>query len=601
MQILVVNCGSSSIKADIVEFPSQNSLHQLRIERIGKNAFGTINDQNLTIILSDDYEITFKDAMQHFIEEWKGPAISGVGHRVVHGGADYAQPVLIDENVKKAIVKMIPLVPLHNPVNLKGIEVCEQMFPDLVQVAVFDTAFHRTIPNRAQYYAIDKDLSDEKNIRRYGFHGTSHQYVSELTAKYLQRDIKDLRIISCHLGNGCSMTAIEYGRSVETSMGMSALEGLVMGTRPGDLDPGIITYLLSEGYTADQLSELLNRKSGLLGVSGSTNDMREIIAAAESGDDRCRLALQIFTHRLRKYIGAYVATMGGVDAISFTAGIGENSKVVRHRALQRFDFLGAIFDEDLNRDVHLTDENPVAEISAPNSRVKLLVVKTDEQKAIAIETEKIISEKFKVNTTPNIPIAISARHVHLTQETVELLFGAGHQLTPKKPLSQPGQYASEEMVTLVGPKNSIERVRVLGPPRIYNQVEVARTDEFFLGVDAPVRESGHITGTPGITLIGTEGRTVTIKEGLICALRHIHMHPDDAKIFGVSDHDIVEVDVENEFRPITFKNVVVRVSDQFKLEMHIDTDEGNAAEITNGNTGTLDLTGATCKLRKKNV
>lgn len=600
MHILVVNCGSSSVKADIIEFPSQKTLHQLRIERIGKNASGTINDENLSIQISDNYEIVLKDALKHFLEEWKGPKIDGVGHRVVHGGADYAQPVLVDDKVKSAIAKMIPLVPLHNPVNLKGIEVCEQLFPDMMQVAVFDTAFHRTIPNRAQYYAIDKELADEKNIRRYGFHGTSHQYVSELAAKFLQKESRDLKIITCHLGNGCSMTAIEYGRSVETSMGMSALEGLVMGTRSGDLDPGIITYLLSEGYTSDQLSELLNRESGLLGVSGSTNDMREIIAGAEKGDDRCRLALQIFTHRLRKYIGAYVATMAGVDAIVFTAGIGENSRVVRHRALQRFDFLGAIFDEDLNRDVHLTDENPVVEISAPNSKVKLLVVKTDEEKAIAIETEKIISEKFKVNTVPNIPIAISARHVHLTQETVDLLFGEGHHLTPRNPLSQPGQYSSEEMVTLVGPKNKIERVRVLGPVRKYDQVEIARTDEFFLGVDAPVRESGHIAGTPGITLVGTAG-TVTLKEGLICALRHIHMHPDDAKIFGVSDQDIVEVDVENDTRPITFKNVVIRVSDKFKLEMHIDTDEGNAAEITNGASGTLTLTGATCKLRKKNV
>ncbi|HUH75378.1 MAG TPA: acetate/propionate family kinase [Chitinophagales bacterium] len=600
MHILVVNCGSSSVKADIIEFPSQNSLHQLRIERIGKDATGTLNDEELSINISDNYEVVLRDALKHFLEEWKGPEISGVGHRVVHGGADYSQPVLIDEDVKKAIVKMMTLVPLHNPVNLKGIEVCEEIFPELVQVAVFDTAFHRTIPNRAQYYAIDKDLSDEKNIRRYGFHGTSHQYVSEVGAKFLDRDIRDLKMITCHLGNGCSMTAVEYGRSVETSMGMSALEGLVMGTRSGDLDPGVMTYLLSEGYTPHQLAELLNHKSGLLGISGSTNDMRGIIQGAEKGDDRCRLALQIFTHRIRKYIGAYVASMAGVDVIVFTAGIGENSPVVRHRALQRFDFLGAIFDEDLNRDVRLTDENPVAEISAPNSRVKLLVVKTDEQKAIAIETEKIISKKFKVNTTPNIPIAISARHVHLRQETVELLFGKGHQLTPRSPLSQPGQFASEELVTLVGPKNNIERVRVLGPARKYDQVEVARTDEFFLGVDAPVRESGHIQGTPGITLIGPEG-TVTLKEGLICALRHIHMHPDDAKVFGVSDQDIVEVDVENEFRPITFKNVVVRVSDQFKLEMHIDTDEGNAAEISNGQTGTLDLTGATCKLRKRNV
>ena len=292
--------------------------------------------------------------------------------------------------------------------------------------------------------------------------------------------------------------------------------------------------------------------------------------------------------------------MGGVDAIIFTAGIGENSAVVRHRALQRFDYLGAIMDEDLNRDIRLTEQQPVAEFSAPNSRVKLLAVMTDEQRSIAIETEKIISEKFRVNTVPSIPIAISARHVHLRQETVEQLFGPGHQLTFRNPLSQPGQFSCEEMVNLVGPKNTIQRVRVLGPVRKYDQVEVSRTDEFFLGVDAPVRESGHIADTPGITLEGPAG-TVTLKEGLICAWRHIHMHPDDAAIFGVEDKDIVEVDVEDAFRPLTFKNVLVRVSDQFRLEMHIDTDEGNAAEIVNGASGTLSTTGKTCRLRKKNV
>jgi len=229
-------------------------------------------------------------------------------------------------------------------------------------------------------------------------------------------------------------------------------------------------------------------------------------------------------------------------------------------------------------------------------------VRTDEQKAIAIEAEKIISERFKVNVEPVIPIAISARHVHLRQETVEQLFGPGYQLTKRAPLSQPGQFSCEETVTVVGPRRKIERVRILGPTRKYDQVEISRTDEFFLGVDAPVRESGHLKDTPGITLEGTKG-TVQLKEGLICAWRHIHMHPDDAKYFGVSDQDIVEVDVEDEFRPITFKNVLVRVSERYKLEMHIDTDEGNAAEITNGAAQgiILSLTGSTCKLRKRNV
>ena len=220
--------------------------------------------------------------------------------------------------------------------------------------------------------------------------------------------------------------------------------------------------------------------------------------------------------------------------------------------------------------------------------------------AIAVETEKIISEKFKVNTLPEIPIAISARHIHLTQESVDALFGKGHTLTFRKPLSQPGQYSCEETLTIIGPKNSIQNVRILGPVRPKNQVEISRTDEFFLGVDAPVRDSGHTEGTPGITLEGPKG-TLTLKEGLICAWRHIHMHPDDAKAFGVEDKDIVEVDVDDAFRPLTFKNVLVRVSDKFKLEMHIDTDEGNAAQIDTGVIGSLSTTGKSCRLRKKKV
>lgn len=600
MNILVINSGSSSLKADIIELHTQKAVHKLRVERIGQGVPGEINGVEIEGDVPADYTELLELYIQKFMDSWTGESIQAIGHRVVHGSEDYSQPVEITEDVKEVIRKMTPLAPLHNPSNLIGIEVCEKLYPELTQVAVFDTAFHRTLPRRAQYYAIDRKLAEEKNIKRFGFHGTSHQYVAELAADYLQRDIRELRLITCHLGNGCSVAAIEFGRSAETSMGMSALEGLVMGTRSGDIDPGIITYLLNEGYTKEQLTELLNEKSGLLGLSGRTNDMREVLEGAESGDDGCRLALQVFTHRLRKYIGSYAAIMGGVDAIVFTAGIGENSPAVRHRALQRLDFLGAIFDEDKNRDVRLTTENPVAEFSSSMSRVKLLAVKTDEQLAIALETQKIAAKKQKVNTTPQIPIAISARHVHLRQETVEQLFGPGHQLTERNPLSQPGQFASEETVTIIGPRNKIERVRVLGPVRNYDQVEVSRTDEFFLGVDAPVRESGNIEDTPGITLEGPNG-TVQLRNGLICAWRHIHMHPDDAAIFGVHDQDIVEVDIEDPVRPVTFKNVIIRVSDQYKLEMHIDTDEGNAAEITNGQDFVYTMSKTFCSLNKKKV
>jgi acetate kinase len=600
VNILVINCGSSSVKAGIVKFPDKNATHTLVVERIGRDPKVVFNGNTIQKSYSSEYVDLLKEVLHDFLEDAGNPDIDCVGHRVVHGGEHYAQPVIVDDAVKTAIREMFPLVPLHNPVNLKGIEVAEELFPDKPQIAVFDTAFHRSIPNRAQFYAIDKELADEKRIRRFGFHGTSHHYVSKKAAQFLHADLRDLRLITCHLGSGCSITAVEFGRSVETSMGMSALEGLVMGTRSGDIDPGVLTFLMREGMSADQISTLLNENSGLLGLSGVSNDMREVLAEAEKGNERCRLAIQVFTHRLRKYIGAYAAAMGGVDAIVFTGGIGENSAEIRHRATQRFDFLGAVIDEDKNRDIRLGKEQPVAVFSTPNSRVKLLAVLTDEQMAIAIEAEKIVSEKFRVNTLPPIPIAISARHIHLTQESVDALFGKGYQLTFRRPLSQPGQYSCEETLTIVGPKNSLDNVRILGPVRQVNQVEISRTDEFFLGVDAPVRDSGHVEGTPGITLIGPKG-SLTLKEGLICAWRHIHMHPDDAALFGVEDKDIVEVDIDDEFRPLTFKNVLVRVSDKFKLEMHIDTDEGNAAQIESGVTGSLTTTGKSCRLKKKKV
>jgi acetate kinase len=284
----------------------------------------------------------------------------------------------------------------------------------------------------------------------------------------------------------------------------------------------------------------------------------------------------------------------------FTAGIGENSPEIRNRVCQGLEFLGIMLDDDKNKSAKLSGEKEVVNISDENSRVKILVIRTDEQLAIALEAQKIIEEKNKVNCVPKIPIAISARHVHLTRETVDVLFGKDYELTEYKPLSQPGQYAANETVTIVGKKNKIENVRILGPLRPKDQVEISKTDEFFLGVDAPIRESGHLDGTPGITLIGTKG-TVTLKEGVIIALRHIHMHPSDAELFGVKDHDIVSVEVDDEDRPLTFKNVVIRVSDKFKLEMHIDTDEGNAAEIKSGEEGVLMSCKQSVSLQAKNV
>ncbi len=591
MQILVINCGSSSIKADIIDTNTQKSIIELDAERLPATPVIKQNDTelNYTGELSLDAILTF--CLQQIKSTLADKKINGIGHRVVHGGDKYSQPVLIDEKVEKTIADLIELAPLHNPANLLGIQKAKEIFENIPNIAVFDTAFHQTLPNRAIHYAIDKNIAQKHHIKRYGFHGTSHKYIAEEVGTFLIQDIKNLKIISCHLGNGASICAVEYGRSVEISMGLTPMEGLVMGTRSGDIDPGIITFLQEkENWTSKQTEDFLNKKSGLAGLSSLGNDMRDIIQKAEQGDEDARTAIQVYTHRITKYIGAYAAVMNGVDVLVFTAGIGENSAAIRNRICTGMDYLGIKIDEHKNESVKLSNENNVVNISDENARVKILAIKTDEQIAIALDAQKIVEEKDKVNCIPKIPIAISARHVHLCRATLDILFGKDYELTPYKPLSQPGQFAANETVTLVGKKNKIENVRILGPLRPKDQIEISKTDEFFLGIDAPVRESGHTEGTPGITLIGKDGATATLSEGVIVALRHIHMHPTDAELFGVKDHDVVSVDIDDIDRPLTFKNVVIRVSDKFKLEMHIDTDEGNAAEIKTGEEGTLMTT-----------
>ncbi len=605
MHILVINCGSSSIKAAIIQHQTGEHVLDLKCERLGE-------DGEATVCIGDDApapcpsepEAALKEVIPRLLER-AGDFVDleGVGHRVVHGGDRFVHPVRVDDEVVSTIEELIPLAPLHNPANLAGIRVARELLPELCHVAVFDTAFHGTLPRRARTYAIPQDLADKHSVRRFGFHGTSHAYVAQQAADFMEQDLRDLRVITCHLGSGCSVCAVEYGRSIETSMGMTPLEGVVMGTRSGDIDPGAILHLMrEEGMSVDEIDHLLNRESGLAGLSGVGNDMRDIERRASEGDEQCRLAIQVFCHQIRKYIGAYAAVMGGVDAIVFTGGIGENSRVVRHRIAQRLDFLGARFDEDLNRDAAVGQDSPVAQLHNRRSRVSMFAVATDELHAIAEHTAHLAEQRDATSGERTIPVAISARHVHLTQETVEKLFGEGHQLTELRPLSQPGQFACEEQVTLVGPKRTIEGVRILGPTRSANQVEIARTDEFFLGVDAPVRASGDVANTPGITLVGTDGRTVQLEDGVICAWRHIHMTPEDAEHFGVEDKDIVEVEVgQDTGRRMVFGDVLVRVKPTYKLEMHIDTDEGNAAELPRRSEGVLTDTEGTATLKRRHI
>jgi acetate kinase len=594
MKVLVVNCGSSSIKAGVLDSESGQRVAELRVERLGTpECSARYGNQEIPLPGYDHGR-----ALSEMIPRLAAAEPAAVGHRVVHGGEAFSTPVRIDDALERTLEALSPLAPLHNPANLAGIRAARQCLPDIPHVAVFDTAFHSTLPRRAQRYALPAELAAKRGLRRYGFHGTSHSWVASQTAQFMHEDLAQLRIITCHLGNGASVCAVEYGRSVETSMGMTPVEGLVMGTRCGDLDPGIIIELIrSEGLNADDLDNLLNRQSGLAGLSGVGRDMRDIETRAAEGDDNCRMAIAVFTHRLRKYIGAYAAIMGGVDAIVFTAGIGENSATIRHRAAGRLSFLGAHLDEERNRKARVSRQAPVAEISAAHSRVRLLVVATDEAHSIAASTAQLLNQAG-LESELSIPVAISARHIHLTQEAVETLFGKGHTLTPYKPLSQPGQFASEERLTVVGPRSQIEKVRVLGPVRRKCQVEVSRTDEFKLGIDAPVRNSGDVDNSPGVTLIGPAGQ-LDLTQGLICARRHIHMTPEDAQRFGVNDRDVVEVAIDSAGRDLIFGDVLIRVKSSYALEMHIDTDEANAAEVRPGQQGVLAATGSTALLRRR--
>jgi acetate kinase len=367
-------------------------------------------------------------------------------------------------------------------------------------------------------------------------------------------------------------------------MGFTPGEGLIMGTRCGNLDPGAITYLQREtGLNNAQVEELLNKRSGLLGLSGISSDMREIEHAADAGDPRALVALKAFCYRVRKYIGAYLAAMGGLDVLIFTGGIGQGSAGVRSLALQGLECMGIQLNEKRNREARGFDE--VCLISTDDSRVTVLVVPTDEERMIARETLRALSRSyltrvFEAQRAEPFLLEVSAHHIHLSQEHVEALFGKGHQLTPQSDLSQPGQFACQEQLAIIGPKGRIERVRVLGPARKDTQVEIAMTEQFKLGIHPPIRESGDIRDTPGCTLEGPAG-SVTLERGVICALRHVHMTPTDALRYGVKDKSTVRVRVPSD-RELVFGDVCIRVNPNFRLAMHIDTDEANAANLKTG-------------------
>jgi acetate kinase len=314
--------------------------------------------------------------------------INAVGHRVVHAGEKYATSVALSKEVIDALTECIELAPLHNPPNIIGIEACEKIMPGVPMVGVFDTAFHQTMPKQAYIYALPYELYEKYKIRRYGFHGTSHKYVSEKTAEFLGKPLSELKLITCHLGNGASVAAVNHGKSVDTSMGFTPLEGLVMGTRAGDMDPAIVTFLQDkEKLSSDEVNSLLNKKSGVLGISKLSSDFRDIEDAAKNGNENAQLALDVYNYRVKKYIGSYMAAMNGADAIIFTAGLGENSDVVREAICKDMDFLGIKIDTEKNK-----VRGKLTDISAEGSRVKVLIVPTNEELMIARDTMKLIGK-----------------------------------------------------------------------------------------------------------------------------------------------------------------------------------------------------------------
>lgn len=397
MKVLVFNCGSSSIKFKLFHMPEENVLAEGLVERVGsEDAFASLKtshgkfESNQPIA---DYPTGFSIIKDMLLNTDSGAIkslseVSACGHRVVHGGEKFGGSMPIDDELEAGIEAVFDLAPLHNPPNLTGIQQSRQIFGDIPQVACFDTAFHHSIPEVAFRYALPQKLYTDYQIRRYGFHGMSHQFVARQAARMMGMHKYSVNLITCHLGNGSSIAAIRDGHSVDTSMGLTPLEGLVMGTRSGDLDPGILFYLSRKGYDTDSLDTLLNKQSGLLGISGSSNDVRDLELKAAGGDDNAELALDIFAYRIKKYIGSYMAVLNRVDAIVFTGGIGENGSAMRHRILSNMDQQGIVIDDTRN-EVYI---GVPGEIQGITSRIKVMVIPTNEELAIARDTYKLTKD-----------------------------------------------------------------------------------------------------------------------------------------------------------------------------------------------------------------
>lgn len=392
MKVLVINCGSSSLKYQLINMENEASLATGLVERIaieGSKLTQKVDGREkyvLTVPMKNHKEAishvinTLLDDVQGVIKS--SDEISAVGHRVVHGGEKYSASVIITDEVMKDLEEFSQLAPLHNPPNIIGINACKELMPNTPMVAVFDTAFHQTMPEKAFLYGLPYELYKENHIRKYGFHGTSHKYVSQRAAEILGEDIKGLKLVTCHLGNGSSVAAVNGGISVDTSMGFTPLEGLLMGTRCGDIDPAIIPYLMDvKGYSYEEVNNIMNKKSGVLGLSGVSSDFRDIEDAAAQGNDRAKLALDVFHYRVKKYIGYFMAAMNGVDAIVFTAGLGENGAETREEIISDMEWFGIKLDKEKNK---VRGQERI--ISTDDSKVKIIIIPTNEELMIARDT-----------------------------------------------------------------------------------------------------------------------------------------------------------------------------------------------------------------------
>ncbi|MDK2823003.1 MAG: acetate kinase [Clostridia bacterium] len=398
MNVLVINCGSSSLKYQLFDMTNESVLAKGLVERIGLEGAKLSHrpakkDKYEVETEIPNHEKAIELVLKALVDSEHGvidsmEKINAIGHRVVHGGEDFSGSVFIDEKVMKALNDNISLAPLHNPPNIMGIEACKKLMPNVPQVGVFDTAFHQTIPKHAFLYGIPYEYYQKYKIRKYGFHGTSHKYVAQRAAAMLRTPLEKLKLITCHLGNGASICAVEGGKSVETSMGFTPLEGLMMGTRSGDIDPAIVSYLMEkEGWSMEEATDFFNKRCGVLGISGVSSDFRDIESAADEGNERAQLALERFAHMVKKYIGSYVAIMNGVDAIVFTAGLGENSAEMRYEICKSLTYLGLEIDRDKN-----FTRGVEADVSTDDSKVRVLVIPTNEELMIARDTYDIVTK-----------------------------------------------------------------------------------------------------------------------------------------------------------------------------------------------------------------